>query len=51
MDNPYFKYRINFKFKLTERMSNSDSNFNLVLLQQRLSSVMDKQIPIEHVEK
>uniref|UniRef100_A0A1I8C2F4 NR LBD domain-containing protein n=1 Tax=Meloidogyne hapla TaxID=6305 RepID=A0A1I8C2F4_MELHA len=32
-------------------MSKSDSNFNLVLLQQRLSSVMDKQIPIEHVEK
>uniref|UniRef100_A0A915NW41 NR LBD domain-containing protein n=1 Tax=Meloidogyne floridensis TaxID=298350 RepID=A0A915NW41_9BILA len=47
----FFAYSSLNNLKENERMSNSDSNFNLVLLQQRLSSVMDKQIPIEHVEK
>ncbi|KAL3084648.1 hypothetical protein niasHT_035257 [Heterodera trifolii] len=32
-------------------MSDTDSQQNLALLQQRLSALMDKQIPIEHVAK
>ncbi|KAL3083706.1 hypothetical protein niasHS_008403 [Heterodera schachtii] len=32
-------------------MSDTDSQHNLALLQQRLSALMDKQIPIEHVAK